>query len=113
MESGRLSEIQFSLAIATILVSVDIGIAFVMLLIYINYSAFYVISTLLILEFGIMLILGALLMSRQPLDEAKRYDDEGNPVQSWKIALIGRSVLMSSLFVLAFAALFGFLQGLF
>ncbi|TFG12025.1 hypothetical protein EU537_10620 [Candidatus Thorarchaeota archaeon] len=113
MESGRLSEIQFSLAIATIIVSVDSGIALAVLLVYSGYSAFYVISILLILEFGIMLIVGALLMSRQPLDDTNRYDDEGHPVQSWRAALIGRTVLISSLFVLAFAALFGFLEGVF
>jgi hypothetical protein len=108
----KLPEVQFSLAIATILVSVDIAIAFFMVLIQPNFSSFSVISILLILEFGIMLIAGACLMSRQPLEEKDRYDDEGNPIQSWKMALIGRRVLISSIFVILFAALFGFLDSL-
>ena len=108
----RLPELQFSLAIATILVSVDITIAFVVVLFQFSVSAFSIISILLILEFGIMLIAGACLMSRQPLEEAERYDSEGNPVQSWKMALIGRRILISSIFVILFSALFGFLDSL-
>jgi hypothetical protein len=63
-------------------------------------------ANLMIPEFGGMLIIGSCLMGRQPLDDEKRFDADGNPVKSWRYALIGRRILIASIFLLAFGGLF-------
>jgi len=73
---------------------------------------FFTAANFMIPEFGIMLILGACLMSRQPLEDEKRYDADGNPVQSWRAALLGRRILLASVFLLAFSGLF-FILGIY
>lgn len=67
---------------------------------------FFTAANMMIPEFGIMLILGACLMSRQPLEDEKRYDPDGNPTKSWEFALLGKRVLLASIFLLAFTGLF-------
>ncbi|MBS3795412.1 MAG: hypothetical protein KGY80_10965 [Candidatus Thorarchaeota archaeon] len=71
------------------------------------------ISNLLLLEFGIMLLIGGCLMGRQPLHDGDRYDSEGKPVDSWRRALIGRKALIASLFVLLLAGVFYLLDSIF
>jgi hypothetical protein len=63
-------------------------------------------SNFMIPEFGIMLILGSVLMSRQPLDDDKRFDVQGNPTKSWQYAIYGRKVFVVSFFLLAFTGMF-------
>jgi len=67
---------------------------------------FFTAANIMVPEFGVLLILGACLMSRQPLDDDKRFDAEGNPTKSWKYALYGKKILVSSVFLLAFTGLF-------
>ncbi|MHA1666610.1 MAG: hypothetical protein ACTSW7_04495, partial [Candidatus Thorarchaeota archaeon] len=43
---------------------------------------FFTAANLMIPEFGVMLIIGACLMGRQPLEDEKRYDEDGNPTKS-------------------------------
>jgi hypothetical protein len=62
-------------------------------------------SAYLFLEFGIMLLLGACFMTRQPLEVEKRFDEKGLPVRAWVWAMRGQNVLVTSLFVLMFAIL--------
>ncbi|MCK5389597.1 MAG: hypothetical protein KAJ36_03865 [Candidatus Thorarchaeota archaeon] len=72
---------------------------------------FFTAANLMIPEFGVMLIIGACLMSRQPLEDEKRYDEDGNPTKSWQYAIIGKKILLASVFLLAFSGLF-FILGL-
>ena len=72
---------------------------------------FFTAANLMIPEFGVLLIIGACLMARQPLEDEKRYDEEGNPTKSWQLAIIGKKVLLASFFLLAFTGVF-FLLGL-
>ena len=55
------------------------------------------------LELGLLLVLGSCLMSRQPLDNKDRYTDDGNHTPSWRIALIGRQMLIAALFLFLFS----------
>ena len=75
-----------------------------------GYSAssfnFYTVAIPCILEFGILLIIGACLMSRQPLDDDKRYDEEGNPTKSWEYALLGQKAFLMSFLMLPYIGLF-------
>jgi hypothetical protein len=66
---------------------------------------FFTAANLMVPEFGTMLLLGACLMSRQPLDDEKRFDEEGNPTRSWRYALLGKRVFLASFFLLAFSGL--------
>jgi hypothetical protein len=67
---------------------------------------FFTAANFMIPEFGILLILGACLMSRQPLDDEKRFDADGNPTKSWQYAIYGKKLLVAAIFLLAFTALF-------
>lgn len=84
----------FNLLLVTIIVFLDPAV-----------SLLLTTSAYLFLEFGIMLILGACLMSRQPLEADKRFDEKGLPVRTWVWAMHGRKVLVASFFVLVFAIL--------
>jgi len=69
-------------------------------------SLFVLVSNVLVIEFGAMLILGGCLMARQPLVDELRYDNAGKPTKAWRLAVQGRQILLSSIFVLLFALLF-------
>ena len=74
---------------------------------------FFTATNFMIPEFGGMLIFGACLMSRQPLEERKRFDADGNPTKSWKYAILGKKILLASVFLLAFSGLFFVLGNIF
>ncbi len=94
------------MAIAAIFAVVDILIAFLTLVVLGDVSVFYIVSNLLFFEFAGMLVVGGCLMARQPLEDDKRYDDDGVPVASWRAALIGRKILGASIFTIILSILF-------
>jgi len=91
------------LSVASIIAIIDLFIAMLLTIVDPTVSLFLTASAYLFLEFGVMLILGACFMSRQPLDVDKRFDKEGLPVRSWIWAIRGKKVLVASVFVLMFA----------
>lgn len=101
------------LGIAIAIVMIDMIIAMIIILADPTASLFLTVSGYLILEFGLMLILGTCFMSRQPLEVEKRFDEQGAPVRSWIWAMRGRKVLFASIFVLIFVFCFGGLGTLF
>ena len=94
------------MAVASILAVVDVLVAFLGQLIISEMSVFHTASTLLLFEFAVMLILGGCLMARQPLEDEKRFDADGNPVPAWRMAIIGKKILGASLFTLLLSVLF-------
>lgn len=98
-----------AMTLASVLAVLDILLALLLLVAFGNVSVFYTASNFLFAEFAGMLIIGGCLMARQPLEDSKRYDDTGNPVKSWRSALIGKNLLGASLFVLVLSGLFGIL----
>ena len=92
--------------IASFLAFLNIIIALVIHITTSTNFDFFTSANLMIPEFGVMLIIGACLMGRQPLDDEKRYDEDGNPTRSWKYAIIGKKILLASVFLLAFTGLF-------
>ena len=94
------------MAIAVIFAVIDILIAFLTLVVLGDVSVFYIVSNLLFLEFAVMLVVGGCLMARQPLEDDKRYDDDGNPVTAWRVALLGRKILGASVFTIILSILF-------
>ncbi len=95
-----------SMVIAAVLTTVDIAVSFLVLLFDATLSILSIVSTVLFTEFAIMLVIGGCMMAREPLDDDKKYDSEGNPVTAWKMTLIGRKILLGALFVFAFSFLF-------
>ncbi len=102
-----------SLAIASMLVVIDLFVAFIFFLVNPAILVLPSAASYMILEFGVMLILGSCMMARQPLDDDKRLDKDGNQVLAWKWALKGKKVLISSVFVLLLGIVLGFLGGIF
>ncbi len=97
--------------IASILAFINIIIALAIHIATSTNFDFFTAANLMIPEFGVMLIIGACLMARQPLEDEKRYDEDGNPTKSWRFAIIGRKILLASVFLLAFSGVF-FILGL-
>jgi hypothetical protein len=55
------------------------------------------------LELGVLLILGGCLMSRQPLKDEDRYKEDGSPVSTWRLALLGRQAIVTGVFLFIYA----------
>jgi len=69
------------------------------------------INRFLIPEFGVLFIIGACLTARDPLEDERRYNEDGSPVRGWKYTLIGREVFLIAvlLFILmVFFTLLGY-----
>ena len=111
--SKTIQSIQESLSIASAIVMIDVIIAMLIAIADPTVSLFSTTSIYLILEFGVMLILGACLMARQPLEDEKRFDNQGLPVRSWLWAMRGKKILVASIYVLMFAFCIGGLGVLF
>ncbi|MHA1906381.1 MAG: hypothetical protein ACW98Y_03725 [Candidatus Thorarchaeota archaeon] len=101
-----------ALSIASLLAVIDLFVSLIFFFINPSILVLATAGSYLILEFGVMLILGACLMSRSPLDDDKRLDDSGNPVPAWKWALRGKMILLSSVFALLFGLAFAFIDSL-
>ena len=95
------------LSLACAVTLIDVIIAMALSIADPSVSILLTTSGYLILEFGILLIVGACFMARQPLEKEKRYDEEGNPVRTWIWAMRGKKVLFASVFVLMFAFAIG------
>ncbi len=94
------------LAIAALMTVLDIAVAGVIVLLFVRASLFAAVSDLLLLEFAVLLIVGACMMGRQPLNDEDRYDSAGRPVRSWQVALVGRTLLLVAVYSLLFIVLF-------
>ena len=109
--SGRSKLLFETWIISSFLAFINVIIALTIHIAVMTNFDFFTAANMMIPEFGVMLTLGSCLMSRQPLDDEKRFDAEGNPTRSWKYALLGKKVLIASIFLLAFSGLF-YLLGL-
>ncbi|MFX1560826.1 MAG: hypothetical protein ACFFBL_09575 [Promethearchaeota archaeon] len=101
------------LEVASIIMIFDLIIAMIIAITDPTVSVLLTASGYLFLEFGLMLILGACFMARQPLDVNKRYDKEGQPVRTWVWAMRGKKIFIASVFVLMFAVFISSLGMLF
>lgn len=104
--SGRFSLLIETWITASVLAFINLIIALTIHISTATNFDFFTAANFMIPEFGVMIILGACLMSRQPLDDEKRYDTEGNPTKSWQYALYGKKIFIVSVFLLAFTGLF-------
>lgn len=107
---GRYQFVFEAIAVSSVIVVVDLLLGFILLFAFAGVSVFLIVSNALTVEFGGMLIVGGCLMARQPLVDEQRYDSSGKPTTAWRHAVVGRQVLVSSVFVLLFAILFALLE---
>jgi heme A synthase len=54
------------------------------------------------LEVGLLLIIGGCMTARQPLENKNRYTEDGRVTSAWRIALIGRQMLLTALILFLF-----------
>ncbi|MFW9788787.1 MAG: hypothetical protein ACFFE2_09135 [Candidatus Thorarchaeota archaeon] len=92
--------------IASMLALINLILALVIHILTSTNFDFFTAANLSIPEFGVLLIIGSCLMSRQPLDDAKKHDSEGKPTPSWQRAQLGQRILLGSIFLLAFAGFY-------
>jgi len=95
-------EIERALLIATALMSIDLLISFIPLLILQTMLVSTIATGSAFLEFGLLLIIGSCLMSRQPLENKDRYNDDGSLTKTWRMALLGQRLLVAALFLLLY-----------
>lgn len=67
-------------------------------------SLFVLVSNLLLVEFALLLILGACMMSRQPMQE--EVSEESEPSRSLLTYLLGKKLLGASILTFLFSILF-------
>jgi len=60
------------------------------------------------LEIGLLLIVGGCMMARQPLENKDRYAEDGSVTNAWRIALIGKQMLITAFILFLFAAAVAF-----
>lgn len=105
MQDGELEQASL---IATAFMAVNLLVGFVTALITQTILISSVVSGGAFLEFGLLLITGACLMSRQPLEDKDRYTDDGSYSKAWKIALLGRKLLIAALVLFVYFIAFSF-----
>ncbi len=90
------------MTISSLITVIDIIIAFTFSMLTLTAFSFFDVATILIPEFGVLLIVGSCMMARDPLEDERRHNADGSPVRAWKYTLIGREVLLVAavLFVL-------------
>ena len=60
---------------------------------------------------GISLLVGACLMSRQPLRDEDRLKPDGSHTFSWRMALIGKQLMIAALFILLYGIAISLIGG--
>ncbi|MFW9957118.1 MAG: hypothetical protein ACFFCT_03515 [Candidatus Odinarchaeota archaeon] len=92
-------DIERALLLASALMSMNLLIGFVSTLVVQTTLMSIVAQGIAFLEFGLLLVMGSCLMSRQPIENKDRYNDDGSHTTSWRIALIGRQMLLAATFL--------------
>ncbi len=108
MSTKKYNTIFEMMALSSLLVILDIIIASVSAVIVIQ-SIFPIVSNLLLVEFSLLLIIGACMMSRQPMTEEKEKTETGERSQAFMMYLLGRKLLGASVFAFLFSLLFAFI----
>ena len=91
---------------ATILMSFILVIGIMGSVIMQLYIFRYAVEVLTFAMTGLLLFVGGCMYARQPLEDSKRYDDEGNPMRSWRVALMGLSLMVASVILFLYGFLF-------
>ena len=98
------------IGVATLLMSLILIVGFVGSVV-VEISIFrYAVEIIAFSLTGVLLLVGGCMFSRLPLQDSKRYDDEGNPNTSWRMALLGFRLMVASVFLFLYGFLFTLLS---
>lgn len=100
------SNIIKAMTISSLIAVIDIIIELTLSALTLTAFSFFNVATSLIPEFGVLLLVGSCLMARDPLEDEKRYNEDGTPVRAWKYTLIGREVLLVAVVLFVLMILF-------
>ena len=95
-----------AMTISSLIAVFDIIIELTLSVLTLTAFSFFDVATILIPEFGVLLIVGSCLMARDPLEDERRYHEDGSPVRAWKYTLIGREVLLVAALLFILMVLF-------
>lgn len=101
-------EIQQAFLLATFLVLLDLVFGVAVSIIAQAPLVSYVAASGAFIEIGVALVVGGCLMARQPLDTEDRYTSDGTPTSGWRIALIGRRLLITAAILFPYAGFISF-----
>ena len=105
------ADLERGLLVATVLMAINLGIGFIVTVALQGLYMSIVANGGAFLEIALLLIVGACLMSRQPLDDTKRYEADGTPTSSWRLARYGRQMLLAAVIIILYMmvlSLFGY-----
>jgi hypothetical protein len=103
----RAEEVERGFLFAIALMAFDLIIGFAASILFPPTIASTIAGGAAFLEVGVLLITGGCLMSRQPIQNKDRYAADGSISNAWRIALIGRQLLITALIVFLYTALLG------
>ena len=94
------------MALSSIIVVLDFIIGAIVVAIF-PQSFFTLVSNLLLVEFALLLIIGACMMSRQPIQETE--SEDSTPSRSLLTYLLGKKLMGAAVFTFVFSILFAFI----
>ncbi|MHA1290497.1 MAG: hypothetical protein ACTSPB_24200 [Candidatus Thorarchaeota archaeon] len=96
------TDLQRGIIVATGLMIINLFIGFATTLLVATPAAASTSASIAFLEIGFFLIVGGCMMSRQPLKDEDRLNKEGLPTPAWRMALIGRQMLLAAVVLFAY-----------
>ena len=104
------NDIERGLLLATALMSVNLIAGFLITIISQSLQVSMIAGSWGFLELGGLLIVGGCLASRQPLENSRRYTEDGEPTSAWRMALIGRQLLFAAVMLFLYVGLISVLS---
>lgn len=101
----QINDVERGFLFATALVVFDLVLGFAAALLLPPISASAVAGSAAFLEMGVLLVAGGCLMARQPLQNKDRYTEDGSASTTWRIATIGKQLLLSAMILFLYIAI--------
>ncbi|MFW9808674.1 MAG: hypothetical protein ACFFE6_04745 [Candidatus Thorarchaeota archaeon] len=100
-------DLERGLLLATVLMTINLGIGLIATIILQELYMSMIASGGAFLEIAILLIVGACLMSRQPLHNKDRYNADGSASSAWRLTLYGRQMLFAAAILFLYLMVLG------
>ena len=91
-----MQDFERGLLLATALMSINLVIGLIATILSQSLQVSMITGSLGFVELGVFLIIGGCLVSRQPLEDLARYEENGEPTSAWKRTRIGRQLLVAA-----------------
>lgn len=90
-------DLERGLLIATVLMTINLAIGFAVTIVSEELYMSLIANGGAFIEIAVLLIVGGCLMSRQPLQDMGRLEEDGSYSSAWRIALYGRQMLLAAM----------------